>query len=164
LAGISDARICTATMVGETKVVDALFFDTSLIIAATVEAHPSHIAAADFVDDAVSRAVEVYVSPQVCREFIVVLTRQPVSGRTFTVDEAHSALSVWMTGCGILEESEAVLLECLDLARRHAVQGKQVHDCNIVATMRVHGVRTLATRNPSDFKRYKDDVSIVAIT
>ena len=69
-----------------------------------------------------------------------------------------------MTGCEILEEGEAVLLECLHLARRCAVQGKQVHDCNIVATMRVHGVRTLATRNPGDFKRYKDEISVVAIT
>lgn len=141
----------------------ALFLDTSLIVAATVEAHPSHIAAAEFIDDAVARPSVLYMSPQVCREFLVVLTRQPVSGRTFTVDEAHSALSVWMTGCEILEESEAVLMECLALAQRYAVQGKQVHDCNIAATMRVHGARTLATRNPSDFKRYKDEISVVAV-
>jgi predicted nucleic acid-binding protein len=151
-------------MVGEATPADALFLDTSLLVAATVEAHPSHVAAAEFVDDAVSPAAELNMSPQVCREFLAVLTRQPVSGRTFTVDEAHSALSVWMTGCEILEESEAVLLECLHLTRRHAVQGKQVHDCNIVATMRVHGLRALATRNPNDFKRYKDEISIVAVS
>ena len=57
-----------------------------------------------------------------------------------------------------------MLLECLRLARQHAVQGKQVHDCNIVATMRVHGVRVLATRNPGDFKRYVDQITIVAIS
>lgn len=142
----------------------AMFLDTSLIVAATVEAHPSHVAAAEFIDDAVSRATVLYISPQICREFLVVLTRQPVSGRTFTVAEAHSALSVWMTGCEILEEGEAVLLECLELARRYGVHGKQVHDCNIAATLIVHGVPTLATRNPSDFKRYKDEISIVAVS
>ena len=71
---------------------DALFLDTSLIVAATVKAHPSHAPAAAFVDDSVASAAVLYVSPQVCREFLVVLTRQPVSGRTFTVNEAHSAL------------------------------------------------------------------------
>ena len=68
-------------MVGEpVSATEGLFLDTSLIVAATVEAHPSHVAAAEFVDDAVA--------------------------------------------CG---------------------------------------VRTLATRNPSDFKRYKDEISIVAV-
>ena len=80
-------------MVGEPiSATEGLFLDTSLIVAATVEAHPSHVAAAEFVDDAVARAVLLYMSPQVCREFLVVLTRQPVSGRIFTLYEAHSAL------------------------------------------------------------------------
>ena len=103
------------------------------------------------------------MSPQVCREFLVVLTRQPVSGRVFTVDEAHLALSVWMTGCTVLEEGVAVLSECLALTKRFEVRGKQIHDCNIVATMRVHGIGTLATRNASDFKRYAELVEVVAI-
>lgn len=85
MAAIFDVRISTATMVGEpTLETGTLFLDTSLIIAATVEAHPSHVAAAEFVDEAIARATALYVSPQICREFLVVLTRQPVSGRTFT--------------------------------------------------------------------------------
>lgn len=76
--------------------------DTSLVVAATVEVHPSHSAAAAF-------------------------------------------------------------FECLDLVRRLDVHGKQVHDCNIVATMKVHGVRALATRQPNDFVRYGTEVEVVAI-
>ena len=68
-----------------------------------------------------------------------------------------------MTGCQILDESEAVLNECLDLARRYAVHGKQIHDCNIVATMKVHGIRALATRNPSDFTRYGKEIVVVPV-
>jgi predicted nucleic acid-binding protein len=105
----------------------------------------------------------LHISPQICREFLVVLTRQPVSGRTFTPAEALAALSVWTTGCLILEEGEAVLLECLDMVGRFDVRGKQVHDCNIVATMKVHGVPTLATRNPADFSRYGSELEVVAI-
>lgn len=141
----------------------AVFLDTSLVVAATVEAHPSHAAAAQYIDDVVAGAATLHVSPQVCREFLVVLTRQPVSGRVFTVEEAHLALSVWLTGCVVLEESEAVLAECLALAKLFEVRGKQIHDCNIVATMRVHRIETLATRNPTDFKRYIDLIEVVAI-
>jgi predicted nucleic acid-binding protein len=86
-----------------------------------------------------------------------------VSGRVFSPAEALAALSVWTAGCLILEEGEAVLLECLDMVRRFDVHSKQVHDCNIVATMKVHGVRTLATRNPGDFSRYGGELNVVAV-
>ena len=54
----------------------------------------------------------------------------------------------------VVYESDAVLAECLSLVRTLGVHGKQVHDCNIFATMKVHGILRLATRNPSDFKRF----------
>jgi predicted nucleic acid-binding protein len=104
-----------------------VFLDTSLIIAATVEAHPSHAVAAAYVDNVVAEGRALHMSAQICREFLVVLTRQPVSGRLFTVEDAHQALSVWMTGCTVLEEGEAVLSECLALTKRFEVRGKQVH-------------------------------------
>jgi predicted nucleic acid-binding protein len=110
--------------------------------------------AAVYVDAAVAQGSLMCISPQICREFLVVLTRQPVSGRTFTLDEALTALDVWMTGCKVLPENEAVLQECLSLVRSHGVHGKQVHDCNVVATMLTHGIRRLATRNAADFKRF----------
>src|SRR4051812_29499544 len=115
-------------MAGEREQPQALFLDTSLLVAATVEVHPSHVVACAFVDGVVATEAQLHISPQVCREFLVVLTRQPVSGRTFSLDEALAALSVWTTGCAILDESEAVLQECLSLVRRFGVHGKQVHD------------------------------------
>jgi hypothetical protein len=103
------------------------------------------------------------VSLQVCREFLVVLTRQPVSGRVFTLTESLAALKVWLTGCQVLEETVGVLRECLQLVQQFDVHGKQVHDCNIVATMLAHGVRHLATRNVADFKRYESLISIESV-
>lgn len=98
--------------------------------------------------------MELCISLQVCREFLVVLTRQPVSERVFSLDEALSALRVWTTGCRVLEETAGVLDQLLSLVQDHEVRGKQVHDCNTVATMLANGVRRLATRNAADFKRY----------
>src|SRR5664280_1806826 len=138
----------------------AIFLDTSLIVAATVEVHPSHAASAAFVDKAVSDGADLCISPQICREFLVVLTRQPVSDRIFGLDEALGALEVWTTDCRLLDESHAVLEELLSLVQRYQVRGKQVHDCNIVATMRANGVKRLATRNAADFKRYAELIEI----
>jgi predicted nucleic acid-binding protein len=141
----------------------AVVLDTSLIVAATVEAHPSHVPATRFVDDLVSESSQLCISPQICREFLVVLTRQPVSNRLFTVEEAMTALDVWATGCLLLEETLAVVQECVSLVRRHGVLGKQIHDCNLVATMRAHGVQRLATRNPADFKRFHAEISVLSV-
>ena len=142
----------------------AIFLDTSLIVAATVEAHPSHAAAAAFVHSAVSTGSDLCISPQIRREFLVVLTRQPVSDRVFSLEEALGTLEVWTTDCRLLEESHAVLEELLSLVQRYQVRGKQVHDCNIVATMRANGVNRLATRNAGDFKRYVELIEIDDVT
>lgn len=141
----------------------AVFLDTSLIVAATVEAHPGHRAAVHVIDELVSQATQLCISPQICREFLVVLTRQPVSERIFTIEEAVAALEVWTTGCIVLDETDAVMLECLRLVQHHRVLGKQIHDCNVVATMLVHGVPRLATRNAADFKRFHAQVTVLSI-
>ena len=161
---VSGAKTFTATMVAEASQPDEQYFlDTSVIVAATVAVHPSYVVAGEFVDEAVGRGAGLNISPQVCREYLVVLTRQPVSGRVFTVDEAVSALRVWQIGCRMLSDDEAVSSECIGLVQRFGVQGKQVHDCNIVATMKAHGLRKLATRNARDFRRYEGEIEVIAI-
>lgn len=107
-----------------------------------------------------SSGLELCISAQVCREFLVVLTRQPVSDRVFGLREALDALSAWTAGCRVLEEGGAVLEQLLILVEENKVRGKQVHDCNIVATMLVNGVHRLATRNAADFRRYEGLVQI----
>lgn len=148
---------------GEVEPGEAVFLDSSLVVAAAVEAHPSHQAAALCIDRLMVQDAELYISPQICREFLVVLTRQPVSGRSFTVEEALASLHAWNTACTLLEATEAVHEACITLARRFGVMGKQIHDCNIVATMKTHGIQRLATRNPSYFKRFAGEVSILAV-
>lgn len=65
-----------------------VFLDTSVLIPATVEVHPSHEAAADTIHRLMSQDARSFISPQVCREFLVVLTRQPIRGRRIDLDEA----------------------------------------------------------------------------
>jgi predicted nucleic acid-binding protein len=140
-----------------------VFLDTSVLIPATVEVHPSHDAAADTIQRLMSQDARLFISHQVCHEFLVVLTRQPVRGRTIDLEEALATLHPWLVACTFLDEIEAVHRKCLSLVRRFGVHGKQIHDCNIVATMSTYDVRLLATRNPADFRRFHPEVSLLAI-
>ncbi len=141
---------------------DPVFIDTNVLIAATVKTHPSHATAVALLARLVADQAPLAISTQICREFLSVLTRQPVEGRTFAVDEALAALARWRSSCAVLDDDQAVLAELLDLVRRQGVKGKQVHDANVVATMRANAIVRLATFNVGDFQRYEDEIRIEA--
>jgi predicted nucleic acid-binding protein len=141
---------------------EPVFLDTSALVAASVAVHPGHAGAREAIRGFVAAGTALCISPQICREFLVVLTRQPVSGRAFSVEEAIAALDEWRRGCSLLAEDEETVAQCLALARTHSVRGKQMHDCNVVAVMRAHGVSRLVTRNPSDFSRFSE-IEVVAV-
>jgi len=136
--------------------------DTNVLVAATVDAHPNHASAVAALARLTAQQAPLCIGGQVCREFLVVLTRQPVEARTFSADEALTALESWRSACTLLDEDAAVLAELLTLVRQFNVRGKQVHDANIVATMRANGVDRLATLNPVDFLRFEDEIRLEA--
>ncbi len=91
---------------------------------------------------------------------MVVLTRAAIGPRSFSVEEALSALNVWRTSSVFLKENELVFERWLQLVEEFKVKGKQVHDAYIVAVMLTHGVSRIGTWNPSDFERYGDVLEI----
>jgi predicted nucleic acid-binding protein len=141
---------------------EPVFIDTNVLVAATVVTHPSHATAVSLLSRLIADQTPLAISSQICREFLVVLTRQPVEGRTFTTDEALAALGRWRSSCAVLGEDQVVLTELLELVRRHGVRGKQVHDANVVATMRANGIARLATFNLADFQRFEDEIRVEA--
>jgi toxin-antitoxin system PIN domain toxin len=142
---------------------DRVLLDTSLLIAASVEEHPSHGASVAYLDRLADHRTPTCITPQICREFMSVLTRAAIGPRAFSVPEALQALQVWRTNCGVLGESEPVLQRWLQLVEQFQVRGKQVHDAHIVATMLSHDVARIATWNIIDFERYGDLLQVEPI-
>lgn len=135
---------------------ELVFVDTKVIVAASVEGHPSHALVTAYLERLAKAGAGICFSTQVCREFMVVLTRGPVENRSFEPPEALAVLAEWRGSCVVLEDSELVLADLLALVRRYSVRGKQIHDANIVASMRAHGITRLATLNVTDFRRFED--------
>ena len=63
----------------------------------------------------------------------------------------------------VAEDSPAVTGELLQILQSVAVGGRQVHDANIVATMRSQGVTNLLTHNVADFSRFAHLVTVVPL-
>ncbi len=133
---------------------DPVFLDTSFIVAAMVDAHPAHVGALTYLGELADQGVPLCTSPQVCREFIVTLTRRSIGEREYTTAEALETLEDWLRAAVLLIEDGSVARRWEALVDKYKVRGKQVHDTNIVATMLAYDLRRLVTRNPADFERY----------
>jgi predicted nucleic acid-binding protein len=104
-----------------------------------------------------------WTSRQVLREFLAVTTRPGAVVPAPALDVVTQA--VWQFGAEfeIADEDAAVTAILLDLLKSRTVQGKQIHDANIVATMRRYGIPSLLTHNTTDFTRYLPDINLLPL-
>jgi predicted nucleic acid-binding protein len=93
---------------------------------------------------------------QVVIEYWAVATRPlDANGLGRTVEETARRVEEFERAFDWLDESPGVSAAWLELARRYAVSGKQVHDARLAALMRTHQVGTVLTLNSQDLARYE---------
>ena len=96
------------------------------------------------------------VVPQNLIEFWAAATRPAnVNGLGLTPAQATASLAGFKAAFTLLPDSPHVLPQWERLAAQYAVQGKQAHDCRLVAFMLVHGITHLLTFNAAHFRRYE---------
>ena len=146
-----------------TKVAECVFLDTNVLVHAASLQAPLHEQALKAVQSRYEEGLELWVSRQVLREYLAVLTRtqsyaMPRSAAILAAEVRHL-----QSRFSIAEDGPAVTETLLDLVVRLGIGGKQVHDANIIATMLVYGVPTLLTDNVADFARYENLVRVVPL-
>ena len=63
----------------------------------------------------------------------------------------------------IADDTDTVSKKLFLLVEKYGVQGKPVHDCNIVAAMITNGITHLLTNNEADFKRYQEGIVVASL-
>ncbi len=145
-------------MVGE-----VVFVDTNVLLSATDESRSHHREACRLIAESGARGVYLAASGQILREYLVVATRPAeVNGLGLAVADATANLHQFLRHLHTYDETEAVAQRLRDLGLRQGLRGKRFHDANIVATMAVHGIRTLVTENGDDFTGF-DEIATVTI-
>jgi predicted nucleic acid-binding protein len=146
-----------------TTAADSIFVDTNILVYADLTSSPYHALARQRLTAAHAGGAQLWISRQVVREYLVVITR----GQTFAtpVPPADAAASVAkiLGQLHVADESGDVTDRLLELLRQFGVSGKQIHDANIVATMLAHGVRHLLTHNTADFARYHGLIDVLPL-
>lgn len=137
-----------------TKTAEILFVDTNILLAATDTSCGDHDKAVALLT---SPDVRLTTSGQVLREYLVVATRPfEANGLGMTRVDACRNVDQFLARMNLLEETEAVSRMLHRLVQYHRLSGKKIHDANIAATMITHGLKTVVTRTPKDFKVFEN--------
>jgi len=140
-----------------------VFVDANILVYATFDQTPWHIAAQRRLTEVGRTPVAFWTSRQVLREFLAVTTRQgfltPLPSPLFLAKTVRH----FETRFQIATDDTEVTARLLELIEQPGAQGKQIHDANIVATMRRHGIPYLLTHNVSDFIRYQPWIAVLPL-
>lgn len=136
---------------------DRIFVDTNVLLSATDRSRPRHEEARAVIAKAGRSGLHLAASGQVLREYLVVATRAvEVNGLGMAPPDAVTNVERFLGRLSLLDESERVSERVRELTKSCSLSGKRIHDANVAATMRVHGVEFLLTGNPDDFAPFPE--------
>ncbi|MFC7401896.1 type II toxin-antitoxin system VapC family toxin [Citricoccus sp. GCM10030269] len=138
--------------------------DTNVLLAATDESRPEHLEALAALNEWPSFGMALYTSGQIIREYLVVATRPAErNGLGLSRPDALANLRALRTRLKLLAEDAKVTDRLLHLLDDVDCTGQQIHDAQVVATMLVHGIDTIVTRNVDDFARFAGHVGVMGL-
>ncbi len=141
----------------------AVFLDTNVLIYSSFSGSPFHDAARARLSELESDGRVFWTSRQVLREFLASTTRPGVVVPPPPLGALSRSVRQFEDEFEIADEDAAVTAILLDLLKLRTVQGKQIHDANIVATMRRYQIPSLLTHNTGDFLRYTPEINVLPL-
>jgi predicted nucleic acid-binding protein len=141
----------------------AVFLDTNILVFSSFPGAPFYDAARARLSELEGNGALFWTNRQVLREFLAATTRPGAVVPPPTLDALTQAVRQFETEFEIADEDAAVTAILLDLLKSRTIQGKQIHDANLVATMRRHGIPSLLTHNTADFTRYLPDINVLPL-
>lgn len=142
---------------------DPTFVDTNVLIQAAITTAPLHGAAVARLAALGGTGAELWISRQVLREYLAVLSRPQAYTVALPPAELVADVTRFQAHFRVAEDGPAVTGHLSNLIQTIPLGGKQVHDANIVATMQAHGLRRLLTHNTTDFARFGSFITVMPL-
>jgi predicted nucleic acid-binding protein len=111
----------------------AIFIDTNLLVHANLSSSPHYLVAQNKISGYAAAEANLWISRQVLREYLAVVTRPQSYSNPVPMQAADSDVIRFESEYLVAEDNEQVMQQLLSLLPRVDVGGKQVHDANIVA-------------------------------
>jgi predicted nucleic acid-binding protein len=142
---------------------DPVFVDTNVLVYASVISAPSHQPALKAIVDMKKAKTELWISRQILREYLAVLSRPQTFVNPIPISTLVSRVRAFQSWFLIADEGPQVTAHLLSIVAQVPMGGKQIHDANIVATMQAYGVGKLLTHNISDFTRFSALIQVLPL-
>jgi predicted nucleic acid-binding protein len=139
-----------------------VFIDTNILVYANLAQSPFHGKAVASLREFEDIGL-LYVSRQVLREYLAVMTRPGTLTHDIPVSSLIQDVQEFEAGLTVLDDGPEITARLLEIIKQYSVAGKQIHDANIVATMLVHDIPALLTHNTADFKRYQEIITVLPL-
>jgi predicted nucleic acid-binding protein len=138
-----------------------IFLDTNILVYATDMDSTGHAAAATLLTSMNTEQLKPCISLQILCEFYATVTNPRKFRRPLTPTEASDAINSYReSDISLLYLKDSTIKLTLDMAIRHKINGTEIFDTQIVATMLENGVGTIYTANVSDFKKYSGIIAV----
>lgn len=132
-----------------------MLVDTNLLVRTLQPHHPLYRAANGAIAALRSQNRRLYLVPQNLIEFWTVATRPlDVNGLGLSTASARSEIERLERFFTVLRETPALYPAWKRLVFEYQVSGKPTYDARLIAAMQVHGLTSILTFNPADFRRY----------
>jgi predicted nucleic acid-binding protein len=143
-----------------TTTLDPVFVDTNILIYSHLAASPFHGAAVAKIAGLRAAGHPLWISRQTLREYLAGMTKPGAITGTVPMAVLVADVTALATAYNVAEDGPAVTAELLTLLTSVSWAGNQIHDANIVATMRVHSIPRLLTNNTVHFKRFASHITV----
>jgi len=140
-----------------------IFVDTNILVFANVLNSPFHEKAKAKLIELIDNEYELYISNQIIREYLSVLSRPDANGKRIVDELLINDIKRFRTEYYVLFENNQTLNYLQMLLTYCPTGGKQIHDANLVATMIENELKVLFTHNIADFKRFSKYISVITI-
>ena len=142
---------------------ERVFLDTNVLVYANIAEAPLHDAALEAIRTREQAGSSLWVSRQVLREYLAVLTRAGTFDRPIPKETLIRQVRFFTDRFQMAGDIARVTHHLLALMEQFSIGGRQVHDANIVATMQTYGIKQLLTHNKKDFDRFSSLISVLPL-
>ena len=141
-----------------------ILFDTSVLVAALVQAHPMHSHAVQWLKRSKSKEFDMVISSHTLAELYAVLTSMPVSPRITPEISWRLIHQNIESVASVTALSSSDYISVIRSLRDLGLSGGIVYDALILKSALKSGAEKLLTFNVSDFKRISqgEEIKIVA--
>lgn len=139
-----------------------LLVDTNILIYANLPNEHFHTKAKSKLED-LSSQYDLVISRQIIREYLKVKSTIMQQNNLYDTKILVADANFLIENFIVLDEENKTTESLLHFIEAYQVKGKQIHDCNIAASIVQHQVFSIFTNNAKDFKRYEPLIHIISL-